>query len=50
MNGRSEKFFNNPLEFKPERFLKTEDNSTGFFYFLLIDNIFAHIIKFFILL
>ena len=25
MNGRLEKFFKNPLEFKPERFLKSID-------------------------
>ena len=29
MNGHSEKFFKNALEFKPERFLKSEDNDSG---------------------
>ena len=31
INGRCEKYFKNPLEFKPERFFKTEDNESGLF-------------------
>ena len=27
--GRSEKYFKNPLEFKPERFLKTNESEPG---------------------